>query len=417
MKFQAVRGTRDIFNEEAKIFLYIETTAQELFLKNGYKELRTPIFEQNELFTRTLGDTADIVTKEMYVFKDRGDRLLALRPEGTAPVVRAAIEHSILQGGGAKKIFYAGPMFRYERPQKGRYRQFYQIGAEVFGVDDPLVDADVTALAVGILKKTGVKDFKLHINSVGCEACRPKFTEQLEIYLRDKKEKLCATCQERLDKNILRIFDCKIDACKNILNEAPRISNSLCDACGTKYNEYKQYLNKFNVAFIENDALVRGLDYYTGIVFEVKTDLLGSQDAIVAGGRYDNLVEELGGPKTPAVGFAIGEERVAELLKNTDDGKGYAKSLIYCLFTDKEKFLLNIDLINDIKERDFIVEYDYTFRSLKAQMKYANSLGAKIVLIIGDKEIQEKMITVKYMESGEQEEAPLDNILNSLQRK
>jgi histidyl-tRNA synthetase len=400
MKYKAVRGTRDIVGDLSKKFNFVELEAKNIFNKFGYEEIRTPIFESSEIFTRSLGEGTDIVSKEMYVFKDKGDRDLALRPEGTAPLVRAVVENNLVQNGVDKRFYYIGQMFRYDRPQAGRYRQFFQIGAEIFGNKNAFLDMEIISLATEIVKKIGINDFSLHINTVGCKKCRLEYLKFLEKYLDDKDE-LCETCKARKITNILRVFDCKIDSCKNILKDAPKILDFVCDDCKNDFENLMKYLDASKINYVVDKSLVRGLDYYTGMVFEIKTDKLGTQDAIGAGGRYDDLVEEFDGGSIPAVGFAIGEDRIVEILK-LQNVEIKTEKILFFATTDKEKhveqILNNHDLIKDLREKGFVVRYNSDGKSIKSQMKTANDLKADFVIFVEP----DGEFSVKNMETGEQ---------------
>ena len=412
MKYKAVRGTRDIFGDLAKRFNFVELQAKSIFSKSGYEEIRTPIFESTEIFIRSLGEATDIVSKEMYIFKDKGDRDLALRPEGTAPLVRAVLENNLVQNGTDKRFYYIGQMFRYDRPQAGRYRQFYQIGAEIFGNKNSFLDMEIILIAVDIIQKIGINDFSLNINTVGCKKCRIEYLKVLEEYL-DEKSDLCETCKERKSKNILRVFDCKIYGCKNILKNAPKILDFVCSDCKNDFEKLVEYLDINKTNYIIDKSLVRGLDYYTGMVFEIKTDKLGSQDAIAAGGRYDNLVEEFGGGSIPAVGFAIGEDRIVEILKLQNTEIKNAK-LLFFASTDKEnhvhQILENQDIIKILRENGFVVRYNSDGKSIKSQMKTANDMNADMVIFIeADGEF-----SVKNMATGEQIKMNKENLIKSV---
>ncbi len=399
IKYKAVRGTRDIFGELANKFEFLEKAAKQVFKSFGFEEMRTPIFETGEIFTRSLGENSDIVSKEMYLFKDKGDRLLSLRPEGTAPVVRACVENNLLQSGIDKKFFYIGQMFRYDRPQAGRYRQFHQIGAEFFGAKNPFIDSEIISVAMKIIEKINVKETKLFINSVGCNNCRTKYSEILSEYLHKNSDILCETCVERKNKNILRIFDCKIENCKNLLKNAPKILDFVCDDCKKDFELLQKYLTVQKIEFEVDKSLVRGLDYYTGMVFEIKTTKLGSQDAIAAGGRYDNLVREFSGEDIPAVGFAIGEDRIAELL---EERNFCDKKSVFFVTTDAnknaEQILANYDIIQMLREKNFSVFYNGESKSIKSQMRTANHLQAELVIFIEEN----GSFSIKNMTSGEQ---------------
>lgn len=393
MKYNAMRGTRDIFGKLADNFNFVENQAKQIFQVYGYQELRTPIFEASEVFLRSLGENTDIVSKEIYLFKDKGDRTVALRPEGTAPIVRAALENNLITPENDERFFYMGPMFRYDRPQAGRYRQFYQIGAEIFGHKNPLLDAEIIKIAHDLIKNLEITDAKLQINSVGCPTCRPKYLKILQNYL--AKTELCPTCNERKNKNVLRVFDCKIDSCQQILKNAPTILDHVCENCATDFANLQKYLTQQKIDFSVDKTLVRGLDYYTGMVFEILKNNL----AIAAGGRYDNLVEQMGGKNIPAVGFALGEDRVVEILNIQIP----QKPIVFMATTDPEnhekQIFDNFDLIENLRNNKIIVRYNSVAKSIKSQFKTANNLQAAQVILIETN----GTFSVKNMQTGAQE--------------
>ena len=411
MKYNAIRGTRDIFGELANYFNLVEQKAKQIFKVYGYSELRTPIFESSEVFLRSLGEATDIVSKEMYMFEDKGGRSIALRPEGTAPVVRAVIENNLITPEIDERFFYSGAMFRYDRPQAGRYRQFYQIGAEIFGNKNSLLDAEIIKIASDIIKNIGILDAQLHINSVGCVNCRDKYTKVLTDYL--SKIELCPTCNDRKNKNVLRVFDCKIESCQESLKNAPTIFDYICEECASDFVKLQKYLTQQKINFVIDKMLVRGLDYYTGMVFEVLTDKLGAQAAIAAGGRYDNLVEELGGKSISAVGFALGQDRVVEILK-IQQTEIIKDSVIFMLTTDPEnhekQLADNFDLIENLRSQNKIVLYNSVAKSIKSQLRTANNLNAEAVVFIES----DGTFSVKNMKTSEQKNCDRVEILAEL---
>jgi histidyl-tRNA synthetase len=411
MKYSAIRGTRDIFEKTAKFFEYIDSISRRIFETYGYEEIITPIFESTEVFTRSLGDTTDIVSKEMYSFTDKGNRNISLRPEGTASVVRAIIENSLIKSGFEKRFFYTGPMFRYDRPQAGRYRQFFQIGGELFGIRHPYLDMEIMQIAVKIFDSIGLNDYKLHINTVGCPECRKKYIDELKKFLINKEKDLCSTCKARLEKNVLRIFDCKEEKCKSLIIAAPKISDHVCQNCSSDFISLKKYLDDSSIKYIHDKFLVRGLDYYTGNVFEIKTNALGAQDALAAGGRYDNLVHELGGEITPACGFALGVDRTVDVLvgMNKEIPK---KKKIYFISTsenNEKQLMSHKNYINELREKGFVVRYDIISRSVKAQMRSANNEFVDYVVFMTD---NNKKLDIKNMVTGEQKEINGEEIDN-----
>jgi histidyl-tRNA synthetase len=405
----SIRGFNDILPPDTNIWQHIEKEARNLFEAYGFSEIRVPLVERTGLFSRSIGETTDIVEKEMYTFSDRHGESITLRPEGTAPVVRAYIEHKLYTSNPVTKLYYLGPMFRYERPQKGRFRQFYQIGAEVFGVDDPQVDAETLEMLVSLFQRLGLKDINLQINSLGCKECRPLYKEKLLSYVKDKKANLCHDCQRRLEINPLRTLDCKSHTCIEITSTAPSILDSLCNMCKSHFEKVKQYLELSQISFSINPKMVRGLDYYIRTTFEIIAHGLGSQNAVAAGGRYDGLVKSLEGPDVPGFGFAIGMERLVMLLKENGQGaRGKGQELAFVAILGEKAEKTAIPLIKMLRDQGIRLERDYGSKGIKAQMKKADKLGARFVLILGDDELAANSITIKNMQSGEQEKVPLN---------
>ena len=389
---QKIRGFQDIYGDDAKKYRYISDTARKIFNRYNFEEIILPFLEDVSLFKRSVGEATDIVQKEMYVFTDKGGREVALRPEGTASVVRAYIENKMYAEGGYKKLFYEGAMFRYERPQAGRYRQFHQIGAEVFGVDSPMADAELIRMVKDLLDTLKIET-TLEINSLGSFEDRKTYIKELKNYLKEKKEDLCETCQKRLDTNPLRVLDCKVESCKEATKDAPILTDYLSDEAKDRYEKLKQYLKELNIEFIENPKLVRGLDYYTDTVFEFTTDKIGAQGTVAAGGRYDNLVEQLGGPKTPALGFAAGVERLMLLVDSLPE----REKLVVVVPINPEFNTKALKASHDLRNQGFKVETILKEGSLKSKMKLANKLGASFVIFVSDR------LELKDMQSGEQE--------------
>jgi histidyl-tRNA synthetase len=414
MKITAIRGFNDILPPESETFGHIEGEARRLFSNYGYSEIRIPIVEKTSLFQRSIGETTDIVEKEMYTFMDRRGDSITLRPEGTAPVVRAYIEHGLYNDSPITKLYYTGPMFRYERPQKGRYRQFYQIGAEVLGDDSPGMDAEVLEMASALFTRLGVKGATLQINSMGCAECRPGYKENLTGFLGDRKEKLCKDCVRRIDVNPLRALDCKNPGCIEATRDAPRILDFLCNNCSAHFDSLKGHLETLGVGAKVNPRMVRGLDYYTKTSFEItapESGNLGSQNAIAAGGRYDGLVKDLGGPDTPCIGFAIGMERAALLVKDKDIKK---RPLVVFIAMGEEAEKSSFSIVKMLREKDMRVAADYGCGSLKSRMKRADRTGARFTIILGDDELNDGVVTVKDMASGEQERLSPESIVNKI---
>ena len=406
MSIKAPKGTKDILPSEIANWQNIEKIANEVFSKANVKEIRTPIFEDTNLFERGVGDTTDIVNKEMYTFI-KSDRSLTLRPENTAGVVRAYLEHNFHRESPPVKLWYKGPMFRYERPQAGRQRQFHQIGVEMFGVQDASADAECINLATEFLKGLGLNDLTVEINSLGCNTCRKEYKEELKKAIAPFLDGLCEDCKSRYEKNPLRILDCKNDTC-NKLFEEHNLKNSvagikLCDECSDHYDKLKKYLNALNIKYEENTFLVRGLDYYTKTVFEIKSNNLGSQNAVCGGGRYDGLVETLGGPHTPAVGWAMGVERLNALIPQIE-----TKNIDYFVVSDNQ--LEAIKLTNILRQEGFSAEFDYNSRKFAKQLEKASKI-ARYAVIIGEDEIKNNYLTVKDLSSGEQNKTTLDELV------
>ncbi len=400
--FQAPRGFHDILGSDLKKFRRITSTIRELLKRYNYEEIITPVVEFAEVFERSIGEATDIVQKEMFVFTDRKGRRLALRPEGTAGVVRAYIQNRLYALRPYHKLFYEGPMFRYERPQAGRYRQFHQIGVEVFGVAEPHADAELLRLADDILKALGISA-TLEINSLGCKVCRPAYREALVEYLHVVANHLCDVCMDRKDRNPLRVLDCKVETCQEAVKEAPKMVDFLCDECRDHYARLKEYLSELGVSFRENYNLVRGLDYYTRTVFEAVSDELGV--AVIAGGRYDYLVEEFGGPPTPALGFAVGVERLMLLVD--EPPKDYELYFVIP-FGDVHSYALKVADI--LRRKGKVVELSYRKGGLRKQLELANKLSADYAVIIGEDEMREGVVSLKDMRTGEQRKLKVEEI-------
>ena len=414
MKYSVPRGTKDILPSETLLWQKLEQTCRQIFGTYNYQEIRTPVFESTELFTRSIGKTTDIVAKEMYEFKDRKGRSLTLRPEETAPVVRACLENNLISPDQVTKLYYIGPMFRYERPQAGRQRQFHQAGVEVFGSADPLVDVEVIMLNMQLFKALGLKDLEVNINSVGCSKCRPEFRRQLKLYLKDNIAKMCSDCQERFEKNPLRVLDCKETKCQKYIDKAPASTDTLCSECRTHFDGVMAGLRDGEIKVKVNNRLVRGLDYYTKTTFEIVSKQLGAQNAVSGGGRYDTLVGELGGKSIPAVGFAIGLERIIELLKPLRITHYPLRITLFIATLGEQAKKIGFDLLNKARDQGISADKDYLGKSLKAQMKTADRMGAKYVYIIGDEELKKKSAVLKNMETSEQKEVGFDQLLASL---
>ncbi len=410
MEFTTIKGFRDILPEEASYWQEIEQKARDVFRTFGFGEIRTPILEYTELFARSIGSDTDIVSKEMYTLTDSKGRGLTLRPEATASVARALIQNRLYQQGGVQKLFCIGPMFRHERPQKGRFRQFHQINAELFGDEGPKSDAEIVYLAVSLLDKFGLRNLTLHLNSIGCPACRPEFRKELKAYLADKAESLCSDCQRRSETNPLRVFDCKVEGCKAIVQDAPVIVDFLCKDCEDHFSELKEYIVDVGMEIVLDPRLVRGLDYYTRTTFEIQTEHLGAQNAVVGGGRYDGLVRQLGGPDVPGIGFAIGMERVMALVLGHGKQEP-ARPDLFVAALGKKAEMIAFRWVQELREKGLWIEQEYASKSLKAQMKRADRLGCKKVLIVGEREIDTGSAIIRDMETKEQTEIPLAEII------
>jgi histidyl-tRNA synthetase len=403
-KIKAIRGMRDILPPETTRWQAVENAAREAFALYGYRELRPPLLERTELFARAIGQDTDIVGKEMYTFPDRHGDSLTLRPEATASVLRAVLENGLDQGAGVKKLYTLGPMFRYERPQKGRYRQFHQINCEALGSDAAELDAEVILLLMEILKKVQLGASRLLVNSLGCPECQKKFKAGLGLFLINK-EGLCEDCQRRRNTNPLRVLDCKSEHCKEILKDAPVLRDYLDPDCAGHFHRVLELLSRFGVTYEEAPRLVRGLDYYTRTAFEVVAVGLGAQDAVAGGGRYNGLARELGGPDLPAIGFAIGEDRLMEVLPGNlgqGDGKKVFLAALGPAARDKA-----FSLLQNLRQAGIAGEMDFSDRSLKAQMTLAHRLGADYTVILGDRELETGKATLRRMATGDQQEVAL----------
>ncbi len=415
MEIKAIRGFNDILPEEIGKWQFVEDTAREVFEGFGFSEIRVPIIERTELFSRGIGEATDIVEKEMYTFTDRSNNSLTLRPEATASMARAYLEHQIYSFDPVAKLYCIGPMFRYERPQKGRYRQFYQIDAEVFGVENPMVDAEVILMLIHFLEKVGLEKLELQINSLGCRACRPRYREELKEFLAKKSFQLCEDCQRRLHSNPLRILDCKVETCQEAIADAPQVIDYICDECQKHFDKVKEYLGIAGLTFILNPRMVRGLDYYTRTCFEVVSYQLGSQNAVTGGGRYDNLFQEIGGLDVPGIGFAIGMERLISLLPKDKEFVQYPHLFIAAL--GEESYRKAYQLINQLHLEGVRAELDYERKSLKSQMRRADKLKARYTLILGEEELKRGRAILRNMETKSQEEIAIQGIMDTLKRK
>lgn len=410
---KAIKGTKDVLPKDVHKNQYIEATALDIASKFGYKEIRTPVFEHTELFQRGVGDTTDVVQKEMYTFDDKGGRSITLRPEGTAGAVRSYLENGLCNEALPQKVCYLISCYRYEKPQAGRLREFHQFGVECFGSASPLADAEIIALAKSLFDTLGVKDLSLEINSIGCPTCRAEYHKALKEYFSSRKDELCDTCKSRLDRNPMRILDCKSPICHEIAEGAPVVIDYLCDECKEHFENVQKYLKAQNIEYTINPQIVRGLDYYTKTVFEFVSNSIGAQGTVCGGGRYDGLVEELGGQHTPSLGFAMGIERLMLLMEAQGcEFPEAEKPDLFIVALGEKATLKAVEIAKDMREEGFSALLDLNQRSVRAQMKYADKLGAKFNVVIGDNEVEAKTAKLKNMQTGEETEINLDTFVN-----
>ncbi len=413
MKYSALKGIQDILPPDIHIWQKVESTAREIFQRFGFHEIRIPIIESTDIFIRSIGETTDIVEKEMYTFPDKAGRSITMRPEGTAPAVRCYVEHHLYNLPSPQKFFYSGPMFRYERPQKGRFRQFYQIGVEAFGVLQPSMDAEIIAMLRNLLEGIGLKEVNFELNSIGCEKCRPDFRNALLDFFKNRLSDFCPDCQRRYELNPLRILDCKVDRCIELRQGAPLVTDHLCSECREHFDELIFRLQTLKIPYTLNPNLVRGLDYYTRTAFEVTSEHLGAQKAVAAGGRYDRLVEEFGGPSTPAIGFALGMERIVTLLKENWTEEHPAPK-VFIATIGREAEIEGFRIAEDIRAAGFWVEPNYGGASLKSQLRKADRIGAEFAFIIGENELKAGKVQWKNLKKSEQGEVEIKNIMSFL---
>ena len=410
-QLQALRGTQDILPNDIYKWSYMENIIRDLCALYGYGEIRTPIFEETKLFLRGIGDTTDVVTKEMYTFEDRGGRSITLRPENTASAVRAFLEHKLYGDQGVHKLFYIGSMFRYDRPQAGRYREFHQFGVEILGASSPLADVEVIVLAYRLFQKLGLQNLELRINSIGDKNCRNAYKKELISYYESQKDMLCEDCKQRLYKNPLRLLDCKEDNCKILAKNAPVITNYLCEACHNKFEKVKSGLTALHISYVVDPGLVRGLDYYTNTAFEIQYPPLGAQSAICGGGRYDKLVEEMGGPDVPGIGFAVGLERLLLALEGQNLIPNCPqKSSVYIVALGEKAEIEGLKIQGELRKKGVMTYMDLQEKSLKGQMKQAGKVQSIYAVIIGENEIEQGKATVKHMQTGEQNEISFSQV-------
>jgi histidyl-tRNA synthetase len=415
VKVTAIRGFSDILPGQVETWQWVETKAREILSAYNFAEIRIPVVEKTELFSRSLGETTDIVEKEMYTFADHDAKgsLLTLRPEGTAGVVRAYVESEMFKNEPAQTLYYFGPMFRRERPQKGRMRQFHQFGAEVLGRGDAFVDAEVVLLLHDFFSAVGLEGAALQINSLGCSECRPRYRQRLLAYLKEREDALCGNCRRRMERNPLRVLDCKEPGCIEQTKDAPSILDSLCDPCRQHFEIVQRLLRQANLPYALNPRMVRGLDYYCRTTFEWTSNQLGAQSAIAAGGRYDGLVEELGGPSIPGVGFAVGMERLTMLLRG-NRSFALAGPAVYVVWVGENARNWAFPVVHRLRQKGLSVEIEGEIRSLKSQMRRADKLNASSVLIIGDNELDRGVVLLRDMTSKQQRELSLNNVEEAL---
>lgn len=408
---KAVKGTQDILPSEVYKNQFIEQIVIDIAGKFGFKELRIPVFEHTELFQRGVGETTDVVQKEMYTFDDKGGRSITLRPEGTAGVARAFLEHGLFNEALPQKLCYVINCYRYEKPQAGRWREFQQFGVEMLGTSSPAADAEVISLANEIFAFLGIENLQLELNSIGCPECRKNYHNALREYFESKKENLCPTCLERLGKNPMRILDCKSPICKEICEGAPAIIDYICDDCSAHFESVKKYLDVMNIDYVVNPRIVRGLDYYTRTVFEFVSTQIGAQGTVCGGGRYDGLVEELGGPHTPSLGFAMGTGRLLMLLEAQGiELPAPGACELYIAPMGENASLEAMKIVHDLRSNGISSQTDVAGRSLKAQMKYADKIGARYTMVLGDNEIEQGKANLKNMDNGEVTEVELESL-------
>ena len=419
MLTKAPRGTKDITPKDAYKWNYVENKFREICSLFGYEEMRTPVFEHTELFKRSVGDTTDIVQKEMYSFTDKGDRDITLKPEGTAGVVRAFIENKLYAETQPTKLFYITPCFRYERPQAGRQRQFHQFGIEALGSDNPSLDAEVIALAVQFFNEVGLKDLAVSINSVGCPTCRAEYNAKLKEYLDAKADVLCETCLDRKDKNPMRVIDCKNPNCQENLTDIPFMIDHICGDCKDHFEKLQTYLTEMEVNYVVDRTIVRGLDYYKKTAFEIISNDIGSQSTVCGGGRYDGLVEQLGGPKgVSGIGFGLGVERLLLTLENNNiEIENPMSTDIFIATLGEAAKIKSFKLLKDLRYNHISADNDHLDRSMKAQFKYSDKINAKFTVVIGDTELENDSVTLKNMRTSEQTTVKLSELVEELKNR
>jgi histidyl-tRNA synthetase len=417
MEIKAVRGVKDILPGEVEKWQFVERVAREVFERYGYAEIKTPIFEPTSLFARSIGEATDIVEKEMYSFEDQGGEKLTLRPEATAGICRAYVEHKLYQQPGFVKCYCIGPMFRYERPQAGRFRQFYQLDVEAIGEASPVVDAEVLAMLMTFLHQLGLPKLELHLNSLGDAVCRPRYREELKSYIRHHLDRLCPECQRRFERNPLRVLDCKQEGCRAVMRAAPQTMEFLCEACRQHFETLANLLAGVGITYVLDPQLVRGLDYYTRTTFEVLAEGLGAQNSVTGGGRYDGLIEEIGGPPTPGIGFAIGFERLVTVLEHHGLTIPEPRPQVFVAPLGASALHEAFALTERLRGSGLRAEMGYDEKSLRSQLRRANKLGAAYTVLLGERELAAGKVAVKDMQGGEQEQIALDEVISHLQQR
>ncbi|MDX9715403.1 MAG: histidine--tRNA ligase [Dissulfurispiraceae bacterium] len=408
MKYSALKGVEDILPPDIFLWQRAETIAKAVFHRYGFSEIRLPIIESTDIFVRSIGESTDIVGKEMYTFPDKAGRSITLRPEGTASAVRCYVEHGLNNLPSPQKFFYTGPMFRYERPQKGRQRQFYQMGAEAFGSSHPSIDAEIIIMLNNLFAELGLKEVRFELNSIGCETCRPAYKANLTDFFKNRLDDYCPDCQKRFSTNPLRILDCKVERCIELRKGAPSVTDHLCDECRTHFDSLLSRLNLMNIKFTLNPNLVRGLDYYTRTAFEVTSEHLGAQKAVAGGGRYDRLVKEFGGPDTPAIGFAIGMERLVALLKDSEDAAAPAPKVFITALGEEADRQAGL-IAESLRSKGIWTELNYAASSLKSQLRKADRIDAEYAFIIGENELKAGVMQWKNLKTGDQGQCSINN--------
>lgn len=415
MLTNAPKGTKDILPNQVYKWHYVENAFREACSRYVFKEIRTPVFEHTELFSRSVGDTTDIVEKQMYTFEDYGKRSITLKPEGTSPVARAFVEHKLYADVQPSKFYYVIPCFRYEKPQSGRLREFHQVGIETFGTDNMMADAEIIGFASDFFSSLGIKDLELRINSIGCPKCRQTYREALKDFLRGKYDDLCSTCKSRYERNPMRILDCKSPVCQELVKGVPHMLDYLCGDCKEAFVDLKKNLDAMGIEYIVDPGIVRGLDYYTKTAFEFVSNRIGAQGTVCGGGRYDHLIEQIGGPPVPGVGFGLGIERLLLLMETTgiEIPEPENPDVFIAVMGERAK-RFGLKLMRDLRNQGVKVEMDSLGRNIKGQFKYADRLKSKYTIIIGDNELDQNMVSIKNMKTSEQKQVPLNDILKEI---